>query len=284
MSKFDTAFEYFDANRLSDKYNFITTIWLSSDGCSVSGYSNLDDEYIYLAHFPDFKINIYQVLIPRIKDLLNNPQIETLIKSSTKVKVVVNEARFTLIPESIFDASKTEVVFKMQNQLLAYEELENKAITDLQHRIVFPVNDLLKSYLKETFKDKLELSSYSEEILKLISSNTEQRSIFHVDFSHERLSISFKKDNQLLFHNSFDYSNEEDAIYFTVYTMEKLKLSVQETEVYITGNSLNKESKLVEDLGKYVSKLNWMDIGTFKALFFKLNLAEIHRFPYLFNV
>ena len=144
MSKFDTAFEYFDANRMSDKYNFITTIWLSSDGCSVSGYSNLDDEYIYLAHFPDFKINIYQVLIPRIKDLLNNPQFETLIKSSTKVKVAVNEARFTLIPESIYDASKMEVVFKMQNQLLAHEELESKSITDLQHRIVFAINDLLK--------------------------------------------------------------------------------------------------------------------------------------------
>lgn len=283
MSKFDTAFEYFDANRLSDKYNFITTIWLSSDGCSVSGYSNLDDEYIYLAHFPDFKINIYQVLIPRIKDLLNNPQIETLIKSSTKVKVVVNEARFTLIPESIYDASKMEVVFKMQNQLLAHEELESKSITDLQHRIVFPINDLLKSYLQETFEEKLELSSYAEEILNLVSSYTERRSIFHVDFSHERLSISFKKDNQLLFHNSFNFSNEEDAIYFIVYTLEKLQLSVQETEVSITGNALNKDSQLIEDLGKYVSKLDWLDLSKFKALFFKLNLAEVHRFPYLFN-
>lgn len=283
MSKFDTAFEYFDANRLSDKYNFITTIWLSSDGCSVSGYSNLDDEYIYLAHFPDFKINIYQVLIPRIKDLLNNPQIETLIKSSTKVKVAVNEARFTLIPESIYDASKMEVVFKMQNQLLAHEELESKSITDLQHRIVFPINDLLKSYLQETFEEKLELSSYAEEILNLVSSYTERRSIFHVDFSHERLSISFKKDNQLLFHNSFNFSNEEDAIYFIVYTLEKLQLSVQETEVSITGNALNKDSQLIEDLGKYVSKLDWLDLSKFKALFFKLNLAEVHRFPYLFN-
>ncbi|MDB2363696.1 DUF3822 family protein [Flavobacteriales bacterium] len=283
MSKFDTAFEYFDTNRLSDKYNFITTIWLSSDGCSVSGYSNLDDEYIYLAHFPDFKINIYQVLIPRIKDLLNNPQIETLIKSSTKVKVVVNEARFTLIPESIYDASKMEVVFKMQNQLLAHEELESKSITDLQHRIVFPINDLLKSYLQETFEEKLELSSYAEEILNLVSSYTERRSIFHVDFSHERLSISFKKDNQLLFHNSFNFSNEEDAIYFIVYTLEKLQLSVQETEVSITGNALNKDSQLIEDLGKYVSKLDWLDLSKFKALFFKLNLAEVHRFPYLFN-
>jgi hypothetical protein len=283
VSKFDTAFEYFDANRLSDKYNFITTIWLSSDGCSVSGYSNLDDEYIYLAHFPDFKINIYQVLIPRIKDLLNNPQIETLIKSSTKVKVAVNEARFTLIPESIYDASKMEVVFKMQNQLLAHEELESKSITDLQHRIVFPINDLLKSYLQETFEEKLELSSYAEEILNLVSSYTERRSIFHVDFSHERLSISFKKDNQLLFHNSFNFSNEEDAIYFIVYTLEKLQLSVQETEVSITGNALNKDSQLIEDLGKYVSKLDWLDLSKFKALFFKLNLAEVHRFPYLFN-
>lgn len=283
MSKFNTSFEYFDPNRINDKYTFTTTIWLASDGCSISGYSNLDKEFVYLQFLADFKVNIYSPLIPRIKELLALPNIAILLNQSSHVKIVIDEHRFSLIPSALLDENHLESTFKLTNNLGVHEELNLSEIEAFNHHIVYPVNDILSSFIKENFESSVEISTISKELISSLSHLNSDRDQILVHFKADTIFILVKKNNQLIFTNSFKFTNHDDAIYFIVYSLEKLGLEAKSTSIFVSGQT-DKSSPLIKAIESYVESISILDISLSKNLFFKLKLAEVHMFPQLFNI
>lgn len=283
MSKFNTSFEYFDPNRINEKYTFTTTIWLSSDGCSISGYSNLDKEFVYLQFLADFKLNIYNPLIPRIKDLLSLPNVSTLIEQSSLVKFIIDESRFSLVPSSLFQEDQIEAIFNLTNHSGVHEKLICSEIESFDHHLIFPINDILLEFLSNHLTAKVEVSTISKEIISSLNHLTQSRDKVHVHFCTDQLFISVKKSNDLIFANSFRFSNQDDAIYFIVYSLEKLGFEPKETELTVSG-SIDKSDALIKSIQSYTGPIRILNISDTKNLFFKLNLAETHYFPQLFNI
>lgn len=283
MNRLDSSFEYFDSKRVNDNYNFITTIWISSDGCSVSGYSCLDKEYIYLSSFPDTRLNIHQIFIPKFEEIISSENINKIISLSDRVRVVLDETRFSLVPKTIMDESKKTKLYTLTNDLNPFEKLISKSIDSIDQFVIYPINDVLLEYLKEKFSDKLEIVSYSEALLKLQSDFPERDSIF-ANVNGQSITITIKKDKTIRFHNTFEYRSTEDAIYFLIYSLEQEQMDSKDSLVYVSGNSIQEDSELFQQCSKYVRELKPIQVDKFNSIFFKLKLAETHRFPYLFSL
>jgi hypothetical protein len=64
------------------------------------------------------------------------------------------------------------------------------------------------------------------------------------------------QDKSLRFYNSFNYQNEEDLIYFLLYSLEQLQLDHKENELMIYG-TIEPNSSASDLLSRYFKKIHF---------------------------
>jgi hypothetical protein len=69
------------------------------------------------------------------------------------------------------------------------------------------------------------------------------------------VTITFFKENKLIFNNSFDYLTKEDLLYFVLFSFEQLKLSTENIEVTLFG-TIEKDDECFNLLYEYIRNLN----------------------------
>ena len=102
-----------------------------------------------------------------------------------------------------------------------------------------------------------EYKHYSSILVENLLNNYANRDtikiFININTSHFEVIIGTQK--KMLLYNAFEYKTVEDFIYYILFSMEQLKLSVEEVEVELLGK-INKEDDLFIALYKYVRNVS----------------------------
>ena len=218
-------------------YDNIENILIDSTGVTFENSTDVDN--IIAKYFDDKKYN----------NLLN--------------LITVNHYNglHTIVPQALFDKNKIKNYLKFNNSLLENDEYLYDIVKINESINVFvPVklnNTNLQQYSKKV-KQKHYTTNLINEVYKIEKNNT--NSNLYLNINNSKIDIILVSENQLKFINTFDYSTDEDIVYYVLFCFEQLNLNPENSPVVLAGDfnesTYNMIFKYIRHLSIYESKVD----------------------------
>ena len=167
----------------------------------------------------------------------------------------------TIVPQALFDKNNIKNYLKFNNSLLAndeflYDIIKINESINVFVPIKFNISNLQKYSKKVTQKHYT--TDLINEIHKIEKNNT--NSNLYLNINNSKIDIILTSDNQLKFINTFDYSTNEDIVYYVLFCFEQLNLNPENSPVIIAGNfnesTYNMIFKYIRNVSIYESKID----------------------------
>ncbi|MGC6430635.1 MAG: DUF3822 family protein [Jejuia sp.] len=162
----------------------------------------------------------------------------------------------TLVPKALFNEDYLADYLKFNSKILKSDFISYDTIHRNESVNVYVPYVNVNNYIYETF-GAFTFKHFStiliDEILKNEVNILSPRLYIHISKEHFEIIITEK--GNLLLYNTFEYNNDEDFIYYVLFTMEQLKLDVETTKVVLLGN-ISKDSSLYKIAFKYIRHIS----------------------------
>ncbi|MDG1681994.1 MAG: DUF3822 family protein, partial [Flavobacteriaceae bacterium] len=167
----------------------------------------------------------------------------------------------TIVPQALFDKNNIKNYLKFNNSLLENDEYLYDIIKINESINVFvPVKfniSNLQLYSKKV-KQKHYTTNLVNEVYKIEKNNT--NSNLYLNINNSKIDIILVSENQLKFINTFDYSTDEDIVYYVLFCFEQLNLNPENSPVVLAGDfnesTYNMIFKYIRHLSIYESKVD----------------------------
>jgi hypothetical protein len=244
------------ANKTEKKLtNLELSIQISLNGLSFCILNRETNTITYLKHFnKDKKLSPFEAL-DFLKHLFNS-ELE-LQKFFNNVHVIYVNELATLVPKPLFNEDFLADYLKFNSKILksdfiAYDTID---INDSVNVYVPYVN--INNFIYDTF-GAFTYSHFSsiliDKILQLEKHADNEKLYVNVNKDHFEIIVTNK--GKLILYNTFDYSTSEDFIYYTLFTIEQLKLNPEKIELILLGN-IEKDSSLFKIIYKYIRHVHF---------------------------
>lgn len=240
--------ETFDIN-FTQEYNL--SIQLSLDGFSFCILDSLQNKYIYLFH----------------KRLSGNPQF--IIKKLTAIyaEFEILEAKFkttqiifsspgktSLIPEHLFSEDNAIKNYQFNRNMEDGDELYHIPIPKLQSILQAVIPQKVKTFLHTKYPTISIQNDYKILLDHCVNSGATSP-LLAIQIYTDQISISVI-DQTIRFFNSFNYSNENDLLYYIL----NISKTLQYEEINILLNGIvNKQSAIFHRLRQYFKHVTIME-------------------------
>ncbi len=198
-------------------------------------------------------------------ELLN--QLKTIIESNAdfnqefdSVLCIYQNELSTLVPKSLFDDNHLADYLKFNAKILKTDFIDYDTIfinntVNVYVPLVNVNNFLFDTYGSFTYKHASTI--LIESVLQHASKHDDVELYINVGYLHFEM-LAAKKNNQLLFYNTFDYNTKEDFIYYILFTIEQLKLNPEIVKINLSGQ-IDKDDDLFHVLYKYVRFVDFLN-------------------------
>ncbi len=231
----------------SEQYNL--SIRLSPNGFS---FYLVDPANEGAAVYETFLLSHNQSVVSAFEEVVYRN--EQFLLPFKRTDVVVVTPVYSLIPISLQSEEK-----ETDTLSLLYPGMEGKYMCNK-----FRKNDMVNQFaMDETIYNFLtrtlsvtRVTHYITPILEYFVERSKfgNYSKLYVNVESDRLDLFCFNRNQLILANSFPFQQLNDAIYFILYTWEKLALSQINDELHICGDS-GLRSRMVPQIAKYIQRV-----------------------------
>lgn len=176
------------------------------------------------------------------------------------IKIATAEGLFTLIPNELFDSFKEPVEY-LNLQLGAKSNKELKTIP--QNKVdatnIFVFSEEVMNFFKETYpQTEIVFTHYTQVFTDAVLAQHQENEGVHVFVEHAQVLITYIKEGQLIFCNTFSYRAYEDLLYYVMLVLDEQNLDNKQIEVYLYGKT-STGSKLFDLLQKYIKHLKFVE-------------------------
>jgi len=248
MNSFSIVDDTFDPNISS---SYFLSIQITLDGFSFCTLDPIRNKYIQIQHIK-FKQNI--PLYSQVEDCFNT--IEKLSLPYKKTMVLLPTKVATIVPTPLFDEENASKWLSFTNKIPENNTVKNNKIKMADAYNIFTIDKDIEYILTRQFPHPLFFHQYTPIIegnLTTNMSNNQQTTLF-INLTTEYFDLLAFGKNNLKLCNSFPIKNENDFIYFTLFTYEQLKLNPSETEIILSGFH-PQFAQLSANISKYVRKV-----------------------------
>jgi len=184
-----------------------------------------------------------------ITEIINN---DALIKTefSSESVAFVNFPS-TLTPSSLYKKEEKATILAFNTEVKG-EVLADTILSQKTH-LIYSVPESILTIVSNFFpkaKQKAQESILIEQYGQL-NNNTEKAYLY---LNQNKVTITFFKENKLVFNNAFTYITKEDLLYFVLFSFEQLKLSTEKIEVILFG-AIEKDDEYFNLLYDYIRNL-----------------------------
>lgn len=213
--------------------SYFLSIRSASDGLSFCVLDPVTNTYIAYTIIPFKDLSIDKTKTQEIlitEKLLNLPY--------KKVLFMIESPLATLVPSSLYDPTKKDALYYL-NQSKTDTELVLKT-----HKIkmadawnIFSIPKFLYHLVNNQFDSISFYHQFSPflETCLLSEQNKKNGNSIHIDLHKTFFDIVVLESRSLKLCNSYHYNNTNDFVYFVLFTFEQLKLSTENTKVYLYG-------------------------------------------------
>ena len=184
-----------------------------------------------------------------IIEIINNDAIIKAEFSSESVAFVNFPS--TLVPSSLYKKEDAEAILAFNT------EIKGKVLADIilsqKAHLIYSVPESILTIVSNFFPKAKQKAQESILIQQYSQLNTKTEKAY-LYLNQKKVTITFFKENKLVFNNSFDYLTKEDLLYFVLFSFEQLKLSTENIEVILFG-SIEKDDEYFNLLYDYIRNL-----------------------------
>lgn len=184
-------------------------------------------------------------------DLINSEYDDYSLSLSTR--------QSTLVPMNIFTVSSaTEIFQTCFTKEFISNDIDYNRLAELSIVNIYEIPLWIKSYFVIRFP-RIIIQQEGSHFLRGIFSNSTFKLGTHVILHDAYFMLIFVKHNELLFYNQFEYSNEDDVLYYLTFSLKQKQLLGEEGQLFLhetSGintdfkNNFLSKVKLLSDLKK----------------------------------
>lgn len=201
-----------------------------------------------------------------------------------QVRLALTSPYSTLVPESLYQSDKINTFLSFNfSTLPQHTTALSDRLTHLHSYNIYAVpsemyeaGQLFKNVSTYHFATPL-LESFAINF----PSSTTKSALIHIQDSHFELLIF--NSHQLVLFNSFTYKTPEDIAYYTLFTLEQLKMSPNEINTIVAGE-IEKKSDYYSILYTYIKHLKPAQRPKEINYSYVLNEIPSHYYYLLFNL
>ena len=234
----------------SEKYEVSIRLW--PGGLSFSGYIPHEKESFFsekILFDSDVPISL------SLKNIFFDNQCFTYLYRS--FYVICATEKYTLAPENVFSEKEKSLLFSLCHQQDETGKILVQQLSNLQSFLLFSVDNevyefLMRSILNPEFIHSLSplLLSWQKNSLTFFPKQV------HAFIHNNLMDIACFDHGELLFVNSFNCENENDIVYYIMYTCRQLEINQLEDSIHFHGD----EAKCLSTLSvikKYIRQADY---------------------------
>ena len=151
-----------------------------------------------------------------------------------EVSVIHWNNMFTLVPKSLFEPNEMANYLKFNTKLMANDEIVFDTLNNQEINVVYVPFTNINNYVFDCFGE-FEFKHQATEMLQTVfdQKNTEKSCFVHV--GPKTLELAVLDGKKLLLYNQFQYQNQEDFLYYVLFTYEQLDLNTEECKLQLFG-------------------------------------------------
>nr|WP_236262908.1 DUF3822 family protein [Aggregatimonas sangjinii] len=210
------------------------SIQISLNGLSFCMLDTVSHTVISSEHVLFHKeLTPYQVL-EELKQLVEKNNIQKTAFS--EVVVIHRNNLFTLVPKPLFHADELANYLKFNAKILANDHIAHDEIEGYELMNVYVPFVNINNYLYGLFGEFVYKHHGTVMVQSLLSEQGSGESpICYAHLSEQQLDITVVAGQKLQLFNNFDYSTQEDFLYYLLFTLEQLKLNPETIKLRLFG-------------------------------------------------
>jgi hypothetical protein len=221
-------------------------------------------------------------LVEKIAEVLDQ---ETLVYLPFKsVKFLGYTQQSTLVPDAFFDRQKMHDYLAFNHAGEIDQELFNNYINPPGIHNIFALPGELILIISRYFK-KVEFMNQATPFLRHIANQKDafEKTAVYIGLNAGFFDIACVGDGKLKLYNTFQYSNENDLLYFVIFVCTKLSFDIMQVPLFLSGEL---SSKLVyyEILKQYIPETRYDELVGVPSLAPGLKSLNTVRFLDLLNL
>ncbi|MCB9187459.1 MAG: DUF3822 family protein [Flavobacteriales bacterium] len=205
----------------------------------------------------------------RIAEILKNGELNEV--ASTKFSISDNQV--VIVPETLFSETEKEKYFNFLFDSSEESEIVTQKLTNTDAVGLFSIPKSVKEVLKEAVSSSF--LTWTDSIL----GNSSGTKVYLV-LDEKQFSLSILKDGKLIFSNWFQFSKEDDVLYFLMATLESLNILHSEIEL-LMGGFVEKGDETFKVLSRFISKISFIKRPKNLTYSYSFNHMAEHRFPFI---
>lgn len=215
-----------------------------------------DEAYLFTSYTFEEKSNSPEEILENLKEIFKKDT--SLQDDFESVQVIHQNNLNSFVPTTYFkeDALKSYLKFNIRTistDLIVYDNLD-----ELECKNVYIPYVNINNFLFQNFGE-FEFKHHSTIVVQKLLSVSNANSSFYIYVNHSSFDIVVIEQQKLVYYNSFEFTSKEDFIYYTLFTLEQLKMDADSVQVILLGN-INEHSELYKIAFKYIRNLSFLKV------------------------
>lgn len=186
--------------------------------------------------------------------------LESLKKSFLKVRIAVEYAKSTLVPEALYAEADNDLWITFNHPVAGYENCRTDLLPSAAAMMLYAFPGGILSVLSTAFP-VAEIYNASGQLIRSLLSATKEAARDGVLYAHVKgslLELVYLEEGKLKFFNIFSYHTREDLAYYVIFVIEQLGLNPDTTVLVLLGD-IEQESDHYELLYRYIRNIRLID-------------------------
>ncbi len=204
-------------------------------------------------------------------------KVSELLQSGYKRLLAEIDTPVMLMPIDDFGTQDIETLYHHTYHRQGNEEILSSILPDLNAIAVFAINKDLKLVIDDHFKD-IRIQPLMQSVWTHLyrRSYAGPRRKLYAYFHEKRMEVFSFQQNRFRFSNSYEATNEHDALYYLLYIWKLTGMDVEKDELYIVGD-IPYQDWLIEKVKQH---LKYCRIINQEVYFNNSQLAKRTDIPY----
>lgn len=187
----------------------------------------------------------------KVKHLILHHKLNSMEK--VNVFISLGNSTYTIVP-SVFAVKGNEASLLNFSNTKNADVVRNEKFKDMQ--FIYGADPELISLLEKEFKNAVIRHSGSAAIELFFSNPSLKNADVWINIEAASFELLAGKGKKLLFYNRFDFSGNEDVLYYLLFMMEQYQLDSEKIRLYLSGN-IEAGNSLYNLLKKYIRHISF---------------------------
>ncbi|GAB4322123.1 MAG: hypothetical protein Kow00127_14750 [Bacteroidales bacterium] len=169
-----------------------------------------------------------------------------LRREFTRVQFLYEADRIHTVPGSLYEPEHLNDITSLAFHFEETETLLSDHFPQPEAWYIYPVPDWLPDLLKSRWENISirSLQKIEAELILPLPGKAPEDHFVLIDARQSCFDLLLCKGNSLLFHNVFRYNTPEDRLYFTLLTLDQLRINSEKSQIRLSGPEARNEANL----------------------------------------